>query len=155
MQLKNSDEYYVVDLSGAQYGFFEPVTPAHDYETSKVEGHIPPFRDENLGATKSGMLDSSMGVGPVGLMISLMGEDGTNLHAATCKINNKTSINLLKGAKDWEQASQLRIAKLLRLKDKEFKDRRQQLLANIQRCVGNCVSGLKMQAAESKAKIAA
>lgn len=136
VRLKNTlDEWYILDFAGAQYGVFEPVIPAPDYETSHVR--TTTTRVEMFGATKKRILEHA--------------EDRTicGMKIAT---NQRTSMFLLKGAEEWEKEHSLKISALLRLKGGTFESKRTTLIADIQSWIVCCVEELRDDAKQIEAE---
>ncbi|TVY73477.1 hypothetical protein LSUE1_G007415 [Lachnellula suecica] len=140
VKLKNSDEWYIVDLAGAQYGFFEPIVPAVMYEKSYVRSHIDSHGAEYFGQGKEVLIQFSQ-------MPVLAGN--------SCKLNHVISEYLMKGVEDWEAEHASTIQGLLGLKEKEFQERRAGLIANVEKWVSSCVKVVKQQGEVIRAKMAA
>ena len=140
VKLRSTDEWYVLDFAGAQYGFFEPVIPVMHCEASHIRMMIFLIGSEYFGATKDEMVKRA---------------DEADIIGGALKMNAMTSKYLMKGAETWEKQHSLTISALLRSKDKEFDGRREGLIAEIDNWVSDCVEVLKEQAVEIKGELAA
>jgi hypothetical protein len=128
VKLQHNDERYILDLTGAQYGFFEPIVPASQYETLNVKTYITTFGGDDFGETKKTVVTWSKYKGVVGSSIEL------NAMISKC---------LMKGAEAWEKEHSMTISMLLRLKDDEFEERREGLITKIDLWVNDCVEVMK------------
>lgn len=141
VRLKGTNEFYILDFAGAQYGLFDPVHPAADYEQSYICTKTMKPATGPYGTTKSSMLTHA---------------EDKSLPGAAIAISKITCGYLLKGAEDWEKKHSLTILELLRMKGKDkFEANRATLIDGIHSWIDSAVEALKEQAKETKEMLAA
>lgn len=140
LKLRDTNEWYILDLGGAQYGLFDAITPAARYGSADVRDTINTIGGDGFGETKKRLIWLSNRRDPVGYV--------TNL-------NFRVIGSLMKGVEAWEKEHSSTISALLRLKNAEFERGREVLLAKIGICVNESVEVLKQEALEFRARAAA
>jgi hypothetical protein len=137
VKLKNGEEY-ALDLAGAQYGYYEPVTPWVIYETSRIA--------MNYGTLDN--LDMVWGSGKAKLLKRIEERKGTATGNVLI-INSATSAIMMIATREWEAKSNISTGKLLILPQKDFEQKGQELVnyfgKNLQSYLDSILEGDKQR----------
>jgi len=135
--LKSTGESYILDFSGAQFGYYEPVTPMIEYFQHRVLRVISKGA-ENLGSTRKCILGFSEDKSIIGLLIRVH-KDGH-----TC---------LRDGVLNWEEVSEMNVNDLLHLPPAKFKEELKNLLMCLVEACDEFLLWLKQRHDKVKADI--
>jgi hypothetical protein len=113
--MRNSGEQYVLDLSGAQYGWYEPVTTWEAFVTSRVRSFVHPGI-QSFGTYRKEFLAMS---------------NGSDFHGSVAKINGHISPEIKRLTQSWEKEQNLMLEKVLRMDDEALEGVRRGLLNHI------------------------
>jgi hypothetical protein len=143
--LKSGGERYVLDLAGAQVGYYEPVTPYEEYFESRVREFLIYDSFPNFSYF-GGRLDCALS--------RAAGEDLNPSNESLCTIVNDACRKVLKaGVVEWEKEQDIEIGAMLLLPQQGFELRQKELVDYISDDLQNFVIYLRQQSAMAKAAI--
>ncbi|KAF8860521.1 hypothetical protein BDZ45DRAFT_800689 [Acephala macrosclerotiorum] len=139
--LKNTEERYVIDLAGAQYGYYDPVVPYNEYFSSRVaslERISPP------GSMRQWTMRHSQGDGP----------KKNHLSAAIMEFNNSTSHVFLDITVRWETVCKKSVKMMLEASEDEFLKSKGLLVATLGKALVEVIEENKKYVDEQKRRAA-
>lgn len=98
-------EQHILDLSGAQYGYYKPVVPLVQYIDER--SCIIHFDDEMAFGSMKGVMEATAA-------------DADVLSRTVHKLNKEVSRTLVSATKQWEQKGNLTVRQMLKLPQQEF-----------------------------------
>ena len=135
--LKYSGEVYALDLSGAQYGYYDPVTPFETYLEDRSRAIVVP-ENPYFGRTRDALMKRLPGsIESVILM------------------NHLVYPYLKLELSNWEKESRISVHRILRYPQEKFTLERQKLLGRLAGVLDGVVDCMKLKHLEFKARLAA
>jgi hypothetical protein len=141
-----ADFQSILDLAGAQMGYYEPVTPCEEYFESRVREFISYENFPNFSYF-GGRLDWALS--------KVTGKDLNPSNERLCTLANDACRKILKvGVVDWEKEQDIEIGAMLLLPQEDFELREKHLVDYIEYGLQNYVNHLKQQGEMAKAAVA-
>ncbi|KAG4428557.1 hypothetical protein IFR05_015961 [Cadophora sp. M221] len=138
VKLLNGGEEYALDLSGSQYGYFEPVIPLTRYLQSRVENLVAREQFNYFGGTRDRLV--SLTEHPMASEI-------------ITGVDVESSRVLMYGTKIWENECNMSILSLLKLPLREFREKEGLLVNSVADILGKFHDWLREKAENHKAKV--
>jgi hypothetical protein len=107
---------YVLDLTGAQFGHYEPLIPWHEYVITRV-GYFEADAGNRYFGGRKAELEELSGV--------------QNAMGAIFTINKSTSRELRRVINEWEKENSLTVREMFKLPEGNFKEKQQKLVDRI------------------------
>ncbi|KAK0111680.1 hypothetical protein ONS95_002025 [Cadophora gregata] len=140
IKLLNGGEEFALDLSSAQYGYFEPIVPWKTYIHNRISTYITHQQFNYFGGTK----------------YRLLAERGhKDIKGIVASLNAESCQELMSSTKKWEEENGMSIMKMLKLPLREFKMKENQLVGFMAKNLGEYHTWLRERAEKGKAKKAA
>jgi hypothetical protein len=137
----NSGELYALDMTGAQFGYFEPVTPWKEFYENRVRSFSVVNGVEDFGWWKN-HLEERFGA-------SVAGKNGLlSLHVEGSK-------SLIVDTLDWEKETDQTVQQMLTLPESQFKIKQQELIDYIGIGLRLSMEAMARKSEEVKAQVAA
>lgn len=141
VELKRSKEQYALDLTGAQFGFHDPVVPWDVYAESRIGQYIYKAHNPSyFGRDKTTLMNRC---------------SEQNLNGYLSRTNRATALSFHLGVVDWETRHQLTVGAVLRLPEEAFKQMREELVQSVDTQLQICLRGLKVRDLEARRERAA
>lgn len=137
--LKHSGEVYALDLSGAQYGYYDPVAPFETYLEERARAIVAP-EHRYLGRTRDALMERSSEPGSIGSAILL---------------NHSVYPYLKLELSNWEKESRIPVHRTLTYSKEKFTLERQKLLRRLAGFLDEVVDRVKEKHLEFEARLAA
>jgi hypothetical protein len=115
LTMNGTGEQYVLDLSGAQYGWYEPIIAWGEFVQSRARAMVQPGT-QSFGTRREKFLSK---------------RTGKDQEAIIAKINGTLSPELKRLTQEWEKQHNLTVEKALRLGDEALKESRKGLVNHI------------------------
>ncbi|PVH78501.1 hypothetical protein DL98DRAFT_590244 [Cadophora sp. DSE1049] len=139
IKLLNGGEEYALDLSSAQYGYFEPIVPWRKYLQTRVSKLATSQHFNYFGGAKD----------------RLVAEKGdTDVKGIIASLNTESAQELMSSTKEWEEEYKMPIMKMMKLPFPEFKMKEKQLVDFIADNLGQYHAWLRGRAEKDKAEAA-
>jgi hypothetical protein len=135
--LKDSGEVYALDLSGAQYGYYDPVTPFETYLEDRARAIVVP-ENPYFGRTRDALMERLPGS-----IVSVI------------LVNRLVYPYLKLELSNWEKESRISVHRILRYPQEKFTLERQKLLGRLAGVLDGVVDCMKVKHLEFKARVAA
>ena len=137
VRLMDGGEEFALDLSSAQYGYFEPVVPWREYLQTHVLRLVTRQHFNYFGGAKQ----------------RLLAERGhEDINGIVANLNAESSQELFSSTKDWEKENGMTILKMLKLPREEFEMKQKLLVAFIAENLGQYHAWLKERCEKDKAE---
>lgn len=146
LKLKDSGEIYALDLSGAQFGYYQPVTRWFEFAADRVKTIVKRADAEEynyFGGWHDRLLDR---------LDPTVRSSMDCLGPATYKLNLSISPVLKQGMEGWLGERGLSLEELLVLPQQTFEAKQKELLAHINRCLEAKIVWSKNFAEEVKSR---
>jgi hypothetical protein len=137
--LKYSGEVYALDLSGAQYGYYDPVAPFETYLEDRARAIVVP-ENPYFGGTRDAFMERFSEPGNIGSVILL---------------NHLVYPYLKLQLSNWEKEIGIPVHKILSYPQEKFILERQKLLGRLADVLDGLVDCMKVKHLEVKARLAA
>jgi hypothetical protein len=134
--MNSTGEEYVLDLSGSQYGWHDPIIAWGEFVQSRLRAMCHPGI-QSFGTRREKFLSK---------------RTGKDQEAIIAKINGTLSPELMRLTQDWEKKQNLTVEKTLRLNDEELKEIRKSLLNHIRLGLVDCLKNLENQIPDRELK---
>tara|TARA_R110002060_G_scaffold48124_2_gene59064 strand:- start:379 stop:960 length:582 start_codon:yes stop_codon:yes gene_type:complete len=136
-KLMNGGEEYALDLSSAQYGYFEPVDPWREYFQTRVSKLAARQHFEYFGDAKQ----------------SLLAERGDkDVKGIDASLNAESSQELLSSTEEWQKENSMTIMKMLKLPLEDFEMKQKLWVDFIADNLGQYHAWLRERAEKDKAE---
>jgi hypothetical protein len=134
--LKHSGEVYALDLSGAQYGYYDPVIPFEDYVQERARAIVVPHYPY-FGGTKDGLLGRCNEAGSIG---------------SSLRVQRLAYPFLKFELTNWEKEGKTTVQELLAYSKDRFEREKNQLLRRIGDVLDSVVENLREKHLHFKAR---
>jgi hypothetical protein len=134
--MAGTGEQYVLDLSGAQYGWYEPIIAWGEFVESRVRAMVQPGF-QSFGTRREKFLFER----------TVKDQD-----AIITNTNGTLSSELMRLTRDWEKKHSLLVERALRLSGEALEENRKSLVSNIKLGLLDCLRALRQSNPGSRAQ---
>ncbi|KAL2065309.1 hypothetical protein VTL71DRAFT_2978 [Oculimacula yallundae] len=139
VKLLNGGEEFALDLSSAQYGYFEPVVPWSYYVSSRVRDFVIHPNFNYFGGVRDRFLEAITHKTPEG---------------GATRLNNEIERLLLHATKEWEKEVSMNMHSLLKLPLEQFKIMEKSLVDDNAHYIRESLKIFRKRAEDYKAEVA-
>lgn len=134
---------YALDLTGAQYGYFEPVTNWVDYYETRVKEIVTVSGSgTNFGRVKA-------------LLVVFAGSNTESMTENVVYNNQKAALRLVPGVQAWEDRVGMKVRDICKIPEVEFAAKQENLVAMIEFVLDQFLEELRVKHAEFLSELAA
>ncbi|KAH7386503.1 hypothetical protein BKA64DRAFT_711727 [Cadophora sp. MPI-SDFR-AT-0126] len=137
IKLVNGGEEYGLDLSSAQFGYYEPIVPWRQYLQTRISKLVSRQQFNYPGGARDRLV---------------AGKGDTDVEGLVAGLNMESSRALVSSTKEWESETNMTILKMLKLPHQEFKMMEKQLVDFIADNLEWYLTFLREKAGKAKAK---